>query len=59
MLKKIWMLSLLLITGSVHAALNIQHWTLDNGARVYFVENHAIPVFDVSVDLMRVRVVIL
>ena len=50
MLKKIWMLSLLLITGSVHAALNIQHWTLDNGARVYFVENHAIPVFDVSVD---------
>ena len=50
MLKKIWILSLLLITGSVHAALNIQHWTLDNGARVYFVENHAIPVFDVSVD---------
>ncbi|MCE2870345.1 MAG: insulinase family protein [Oxalobacteraceae bacterium] len=50
MVKKIWMLSLLLITGSVHAALNIQHWTLDNGARVYFVENHAIPVFDVSVD---------
>ncbi len=50
MVKKIWMLSLLLITGSVHAALNIQHWTLDNGARAYFVENHAIPVFDVSVD---------
>jgi len=50
MLKKIWMLSLVLMAGSVHAALNIQHWTLENGARVYFVENHTIPVFDVSVD---------
>lgn len=50
MLKKIWTLSLLFIAGSVHAGLNIQHWTLENGARVYFVENHAIPVFDVSVD---------
>jgi len=53
MLKKIWALSLfsfLLVTQSVHAGLNIQHWTLENGARVYFVESHAIPVFDVSVD---------
>lgn len=50
MLKKLWALSLLFIAGSVHAGLNIQHWTLENGARVYFVENHAIPVFDVSVD---------
>ena len=53
MLKKIWALSLcsfLLVAGSVHAGLNIQHWTLENGARVYFVESHAIPVFDVSVD---------
>lgn len=50
MLKKLCLLSLLLIAGSVHAALNIQHWTLENGTRVYFVENHTIPVFDVSVD---------
>jgi zinc protease len=50
MLKKLWALSFLLVAGSVHAGLNIQHWTLDNGARVYFVESHAIPVFDVSVD---------
>ncbi len=53
MLKKIWALSLfsfLLVTQSVHAGLNIQHWTLENGARVYFVESHAIPVFDVGVD---------
>ncbi|HEY6774617.1 MAG TPA: pitrilysin family protein [Oxalicibacterium sp.] len=33
-----------------HAALNIQSWTLDNGARVLFVENHTIPMLDVSVD---------
>jgi zinc protease len=50
MLKKLWAFSFLLVAGSVHAGLNIQHWTLDNGARVYFVENHAIPVFDLSVD---------
>ena len=50
MLRKIWALSLLLLASSVHAGLNIQHWTLENGARVYFVETHAIPVFDVSVD---------
>jgi zinc protease len=59
MLKKFWamslfslfsLFSLLLIASSAHAGLNIQHWTLENGARVYFVETHAIPVFDVSVD---------
>ena len=50
MLKKLWALSFLLLASSVHAGLNIQHWTLENGARVYFVESHAIPVFDVSVD---------
>ncbi len=36
--------------GSAHAALNIQHWTLDNGARVYFVESHTIPILDVNID---------
>jgi zinc protease len=32
------------------AALQIQSWTLDNGAKVLFVENHSIPVLDVSVE---------
>ncbi len=36
--------------GPAHAALNIQHWTLDNGTRVYFVESHTIPILDVSVE---------
>ncbi|HVL75439.1 MAG TPA: pitrilysin family protein [Noviherbaspirillum sp.] len=32
------------------AALKIEAWTLENGARVLFVENHTIPMLDVSVD---------
>ena len=36
-------------TGAV-AALKIQSWTLDNGARVAFVENHSIPMLDVSIE---------
>ncbi len=33
-----------------HAAVDIQHWTTSTGARVYFVENHDLPILDVSVD---------
>ena len=50
MLKKFLIIAVLYITGTAHAALNIQHWTLPNGARVYFVENHTIPILDVNVD---------
>ncbi|HNI07650.1 MAG TPA: pitrilysin family protein [Thiobacillaceae bacterium] len=32
------------------AGLNIQHWTTPQGAWVYFVENHDLPMLDVSVD---------
>lgn len=32
------------------ASLRIQSWTLANGARVLFVENHSIPILDVSVE---------
>lgn len=37
-------------TVPAHAALQIQNWTLENGARVLFVENHTIPMLDVSVE---------
>jgi zinc protease len=37
-------------TGAAQAALKIQSWKLDNGARVLFVENHSIPVLDLSVE---------
>lgn len=32
------------------ASVDIQHWTTPQGARVYFVENHDIPMLDVAVD---------
>jgi zinc protease len=32
------------------AGLDIQHWVTSQGARVYFVENHDLPMLDVSVD---------
>ncbi|HEV2609910.1 MAG TPA: pitrilysin family protein [Noviherbaspirillum sp.] len=35
---------------NAHAALKIQSWTLDNGARVLFVEANSIPVLDISVE---------
>lgn len=35
---------------SAQAALKIQAWSLDNGARVLFVENHDLPILDVSVE---------
>jgi zinc protease len=33
-----------------HAALKIEAWNLDNGARVLFVESHSIPMIDISVE---------
>ncbi|GAB2181171.1 pitrilysin family protein [Denitratisoma sp. agr-D3] len=32
------------------AGPKIQHWTAPSGARVYFIENHDLPLLDVSVD---------
>jgi zinc protease len=33
-----------------HALLPIQHWQTASGARVYFVENHDLPMLDLSVE---------
>ncbi|RFC36536.1 MAG: zinc protease [Candidatus Nitrotoga sp. LAW] len=42
----------LLLTGiaSAIATPHIQHWTSPSGARVYFVENHDLPMLDLTVD---------
>lgn len=40
----------LILATSAQAALPIQHWQMENGARVYFVENHDLPLLDVSVE---------
>lgn len=36
--------------GPSYAAVKIQHWTTEKGARVYFVENHDLPLLDVNVE---------
>lgn len=40
----------LLLCAPAFAGVSIQHWTTSQGARVYFVENHDIPMLDVAVD---------
>lgn len=39
-----------LFSGAVLATPHIQHWQAASGARVYFVENHDLPMLDVAVD---------
>ncbi|BBP02160.1 M16 family metallopeptidase [Sulfuriferula nivalis] len=40
----------MLVTLNAQAGLPVQHWTLANGAQVYFIESHDLPMLDVSVD---------
>ncbi len=44
------LLGVALAAGAAQAALTIQHWQTANGARVYFVETHDLPMLDVSVE---------
>ncbi|MDE0926318.1 MAG: pitrilysin family protein [Methylophilaceae bacterium] len=37
------------VSSISHAAVDIQHWTTNVGSRVYFVENHDLPILDLSV----------
>lgn len=39
-----------LLASPVYSGPNIQHWTAPSGAKVYFVETHALPILDVQVD---------
>ncbi len=41
---------LLCIAASASATPQIQHWQAPSGARVYFVEDHNLPMLDVAVD---------
>ena len=48
---KIIIISILLfLSNFANAALNIQHWKSNNGARIYFIENHDLPIVDINVD---------
>jgi zinc protease len=48
--RLVLMLGLLCAALPASASLNIQHWTLPQGGAVYFVENHDLPMLDISVD---------
>lgn len=39
-----------LVNLPVQAGLNIQHWQTSAGSEVYFVENHALPMADISIN---------
>jgi zinc protease len=43
-------LLLLAVALPADARLRIEQWTTQSGARAYFVENHALPIVDVSVE---------
>ena len=40
----------LLGLADLASAIPVQHWQLPNGAQVYFIEDHDLPMIDVSVD---------
>ena len=50
MCKKLLILIFVLACAPAQAVLKIQNWTLDNGARVFFVESPSIPILDVSIE---------
>ncbi|TWO81878.1 peptidase M16 [Denitratisoma oestradiolicum] len=51
-MKKLFALLLLCVSAAVQAGPQIQHWTALSGARVYFIESHALPILDVQVDFL-------
>ena len=51
MLTKTIFISLLILFSNFAAAkVEIQHWELNNGARIYLIENHDLPIVDINVD---------
>lgn len=48
--KSLFAIFLMALGAAAQAAPQIQHWRTDNGVRVYFVENHDLPLLDISVD---------
>jgi len=41
---------LLCLSTASHAVLEIQHWQTSQGTRVYFVENHDLPIIDLKIN---------
>ncbi|WP_310447803.1 pitrilysin family protein [Thiobacillus sp.] len=49
-IKRFVSVLLLSLPLSAQAAISIQNWQTPQGARVYFVESHELPMLDISVD---------
>ena len=49
-IKTILITILIFFSNFASANLNIQYWELSNGARIYFIENHDLPIVDINVD---------
>ncbi|HOY70520.1 MAG TPA: pitrilysin family protein [Methylotenera sp.] len=50
MFKNLVFLFALVLSFTANAAVKIEHWQTSSGARVYFVENHDLPIVDLSVN---------
>ena len=48
--KNIVFIFALVMSFTANAAVKIDHWQTQSGARVYFVENHDLPIVDLSVN---------
>jgi zinc protease len=49
-IKTILITILIFFSNFASANLNIQHWESSNEARIYFIENHDLPIVDINVD---------
>ena len=49
-IKTILIAILIFFSNFASANLNIQHWESNNEARIYFIENHDLPIVDINVD---------
>lgn len=48
--KPVFLLCLTLIAPASQAGPKIEHWIAPSGSRVFFVENHSLPILDIQVD---------
>lgn len=48
--KSLSILAAGLISVAAQAGVTIEHWTAPSGARVFFVETHALPMVDIQID---------
>ena len=48
--KSVLALFVFVLSFTVNAAVKINHWQTSTGSEVYFVENHDLPIIDMSVN---------